>query len=140
MGMEQLKRFGVSMEEGLLARFDRYIKENNYQNRSEAIRDLIRKELVEEEWLKSDETVAGAIIMVYDHHQKELLDNLVHLQHHHQEIIISSQHIHLDNRMCLEVIIVKGKMGEVYALESKLKAAKGVKHASLAKSTLGKGI
>ncbi len=128
------------MEKGLLAKFDRYIKESNYHNRSEAIRDLIREVLVKEEWLKSNEAVAGAIIMVYDHHQKELMDNLVHLQHHHQKIIISSQHIHLSHRMCLEVIIVKGRMDEVYALESKLKAAKGVKHASLARSTLGSSI
>ncbi|MGM0366269.1 MAG: nickel-responsive transcriptional regulator NikR [Actinomycetota bacterium] len=138
--MERIKRFGVSMEERLLVKFNQYLDKSNYKNRSEAIRDLVRKELVKEEWLQSDDVVAGAIIMVYDHHQKELMDNLVHLQHHHQGIIISSQHIHLDKRMCLEVIIVKGTIGEVYDLESKLKSAKGVKHASLAKSTLGRDI
>ncbi len=138
--MQQIKRFGVSMEEKLLARFDRYISENNYKNRSEALRDLMRKELVQEEWLKSKKDVAGAIILVYDHHRKELMDNLVHLQHQHQEIIISSQHIHLDHRICLEVVIVKGRIDEVYALESKLKAAKGVKHAALAQSTMGRDI
>lgn len=138
--MQQIKRFGVSMEEKLLARFDRYISENNYKNRSEALRDLIRKELVQEEWLKSKKDVAGAIILVYDHHRKELMDNLVHLQHQHQEIIISSQHIHLDHRICLEVVIVKGRIDAVYALESKLKAAKGVKHAALAQSTMGRDI
>ncbi|MDZ7837914.1 MAG: hypothetical protein U5N58_08155 [Actinomycetota bacterium] len=77
---------------------------------------------------------------MYDDHQKELMDNLVHIQHHHQEIIISSQHIHMDQRMCMEIIIVRGKMRQVYQLETKLKAVKGVKHASLAKSTLGKDI
>ena len=128
------------MEEKLLARFDRYISENNYKNRSEALRDLIRKELVQEEWLKSKKDVAGAIILVYDHHRKELMDNLVHLQHQHQEIIISSQHIHLDHRICLEVVIVKGRIDAVYALASKLKAAKGVKHAALAQSTMGRDI
>ncbi|MDD3776713.1 MAG: nickel-responsive transcriptional regulator NikR [Actinomycetota bacterium] len=138
--MEKLKRFGVSIEEGLLEKFDQYLKHSSYRNRSEAIRDLLRKELVEAQWLKSDEVVAGAIIMVYDHHQKELMDNLIHIQHHHQDIIISSQHIHMDQRMCMEIIVVKGKMGKVYQLESKLKAVKGVKHASLAKSTLGKGM
>ncbi len=138
--MERLKRFGVSIEEKLLDRFDRYIKKTRFKTRSQAIRDLIRKELVKEEWLKSREAAAGAIIMVYDHHQRELMDNLVHLQHHHQEIIISSQHIHLDRRMCLEVIVVKGRIDKVYALEAELKAAKGVKHASLAKSTLGRDI
>ncbi|MCG9479815.1 MAG: nickel-responsive transcriptional regulator NikR [Actinomycetia bacterium] len=138
--MDKLKRFGVSIEQNLLERFDRYLESSGYQNRSQAIRDLVRKELVENQWVRSNEIVAGAIIMVYDHHQKELMDNLVHIQHHHQEIIISSQHIHMDQRMCMEVIIVKGKMRQVYQLEAKLKAVKGVKHASLAKSTLGKDI
>lgn len=138
--MKILRRFGVSMEESLLKRFDKFIEENNYRNRSEAIRDLIRKELVEQEWIKKSQPVAGAIIMVYDHHKRDLMDILVDIQHHHQKLIISSQHIHLDHRMCLEVIIVKGNIDEVYKLESELRAVKGVKHASLAKSTLGKGI
>ena len=138
--MEILKRFGVSIEENLLKKFDSYVNKNNYQNRSEAIRDLIRKELVDEEWVKGDRKVAGAIIIVYDHHRRELMDNLTNIQHHHQDIIVSSQHVHLDHRMCLEVIVVKGKLKEVYKLEAKLKVAKGVKHASLAKSTLGKEI
>ena len=138
--MEILKRFGVSIEENLLKKFDSYVNKNSYQNRSEAIRDLIRKELVDEEWVKGDRKVAGAIIIVYDHHRRELMDNLTNIQHHHQDIIVSSQHVHLDHRMCLEVIVVKGKLKEVYKLEAKLKVAKGVKHASLAKSTLGKEI
>ncbi len=138
--MEVLKRFGVSMDESLLKNFDEFINRNNYKNRSEAIRDLIRGELVEEEWLEKGHLVAGAIVMVYDHHKRELMDILVDIQHEHQGLIISSQHIHLDKRMCLEVIIVKGKIDEVYDLESKLRSVKGVKHASLAKSTLGKGI
>jgi len=138
--MERLKRFGVSMEEGLLDKFDNFIKKESYQSRSEAIRDLIRKLLVEEEWISGDRIVAGAIILVYDHHKRELVDNLVNIQHQHQAIIISSQHVHLDHRMCLEAVLVKGKISEVHQLEAKLKSAKGVKHASLAKSTLGKEI
>jgi CopG family nickel-responsive transcriptional regulator len=138
--MDILKRFGVSIEGSLLKKFDNFIEKHSYENRSEAIRDLIRKELVDEEWVKSDEKVAGAIVMVYDHHRRELMDNLVNIQHDYQKSIISSQHIHLDHDLCLEVIIVRGKIGEVYQLESKLKATKGVKHASLAKSTLGKKI
>jgi len=138
--MGDLKRFGVSVEGDLLRKFDKFIKNHNYHTRSEAIRDLIRKELVNEEWVKSEEKIAGAIVMVYNHHKRELMDNLIDIQHAYQENIISSQHIHLDHDMCLEVVVVRGKIGEVYQLESKLKAVKGVKHASLAKSTLGKGI
>ena len=136
--MDELKRFGASIEKKLLEKFDNYIKRKNYQNRSEALRDLIRKELVDEEWVKSGDEVVGAIVMVYNHHQRELVDNLVNIQHNYQKNIISSQHIHLDRDMCLEVIIVRGRINEVYQLESKLKVVKGVKHASLAKSTLGK--
>ena len=138
--MEKIKRFGVSIEGDLLKKFDNFIKKHDYQNRSEAIRDLIRKELVDEEWVRAEEKVAGAIVMVYNHHKRELMDNLVNIQHDYQKSIISSQHIHLDHDMCLEVIIVRGKISDVYQLESKLKAVKGVKHASLAKSTLGKKI
>lgn len=138
--MEELKRFGVSIEDSLLANFDKYIKEKKYRNRSEAIRDLIRKELVEVSWEDGNEEVAGAIIMVYDHHGKELAENLVSIQHDYHDIIISSQHVHLDHDNCLEIIALKGSIKKVYALEELLKVAKGVKHASVAKSTLAKHI
>ncbi|MBN2072438.1 MAG: nickel-responsive transcriptional regulator NikR [Actinobacteria bacterium] len=134
--METLKRFGVSIEAGLLNKFDRYVSGKKYPNRSEAIRDLIRNELVGETWKSGNEEVAGAIIMVYDHHRKELTDNLVTIQHNWHHIIISTQHVHLDHDMCLEVVVVKGKINDVCHLEAELKVPKGVKHVSLAKSTL----
>lgn len=138
--MDHTARFGVSMEKELLDKFDSFIKNKDYRNRSEAIRDLIRKIFVEEEWDSQDKKVAGAIIIVYDHHRRDLLDNLVSTQHDFQETIISSQHIHLDHHNCMEVIVVKGLISKLFELEAKLKALKGVKHASLAKSTLGAGI
>jgi CopG family transcriptional regulator, nickel-responsive regulator len=138
--MDRTARFGVSMEKELLEKFDSFIKSKDYRNRSEAIRDLIRKIFVDEEWDSQDKKVAGAIIIVYDHHRRDLLDNLVSTQHDFQETIISSQHIHLDHHNCMEVIVVKGLISKLFELEAKLKALKGVKHASLAKSTLGAGI
>ncbi|MBM3704893.1 MAG: nickel-responsive transcriptional regulator NikR [Actinobacteria bacterium] len=138
--MEGLKRFGISIEGSLLEKFDAYIAANNYRNRSEAIRDLIRKEFVQEEWSKSAETVAGAIVMVYDHHRRDVVERLLDIQHDYNKFIVSSQHIHLDHDNCLEIIVVKGKMTEISGLASKLKSIKGVKHASLTKSTLGKNI
>jgi CopG family nickel-responsive transcriptional regulator len=138
--MEKIKRFGVSIEGRLLEQFDSYIAVNNYGNRSEAIRDLIRKELVEEEWAKTNEEVAGAIVIVYDHHKREVVDKLLDIQHDFHEFIISSQHIHLDHDNCLEIIVVRGRMTQVNDLAAKLKSIKGVKHASLTKSTLGKNI
>jgi len=138
--MEKIKRFGVSIESRLLEQFDSYIAVNNYENRSEAIRDLIRKELVEEEWAKTNEDIAGAIVIVYDHHKREVVDKLLDIQHDFHELIISSQHIHLDHDNCLEIIVVRGRMVQVNELATKLKSIKGVKHASLTRSTLGKNI
>jgi CopG family transcriptional regulator, nickel-responsive regulator len=138
--MNNIKRFGVSIESALIEKFDDYIKSKNYTNRSEALRDLIRKEFVEEEWSQSARNAAGAIVLVYDHHKRELIDNLTDIQHDYHEIIISTQHIHLDHRICLEIIVVKGKIIEIYQLESKLKSVKGVKHISLSKSTLAEDI
>lgn len=138
--MNNIKRFGVSIEDDLLEKFDGYIKSKNYNNRSEALRDLIRKEFVEEQWLKADKNAAGAIVLVFDHHKRELMDNLVDIQHDYHKVIISTQHIHLDSRMCLEVIVVRGKISEIYQLESKLKSIKGVKHTSLSRSTLAEEI
>ena len=138
--MEKIKRFGVSIEGRLLEQFDSYIAANNYENRSEAIRDLIRKELVQEEWAKTNEDVAGAIVIVYDHHKREVVDKLLDIQHDFHDLIISSQHIHLDHDNCLEIIVVRGRMAQVNDLAAKLKSIKGVKHASLTRSTLGKNI
>ena len=135
-----LSRFGVSIEEPLLKKFDSFISSNNYKNRSEALRDLIRIALVEEEWENADEEVAGAIVLVYNHHKRELADKLLDIQHDYNRYIISSQHIHLDHDNCLEIIVVKGNMKFIQEILSKLKSAKGVKHASLTKSTLGKNI
>ena len=135
-----LLRFGVSIEENLLKKLDSFISGNNYRNRSEALRDLIRIALVEEEWENADEEVAGAIVLVYNHHKRELVDKLLDIQHDYNKYIISSQHIHLDHDNCLEIIVVKGSMKFIQEILSKLKSAKGVKHASLTKSTLGKNI
>jgi len=115
--MEKLKRFGVSIEQNLLTGFDKYLKEKKYRNRSEALRDLIRKELVEISWHDENEEVAGAIIMVYDHHRNELVENLISIQHDYHDIIISSQHVHLDHSNCLEIIAVKGGIKKVMILK-----------------------
>ena len=138
--MNILKRFGVSIESELLKKFDSYIDLHNYSSRSEAIRDLIREELVDQEWSKSNELVAGAIVMVYDHHRHEVVDKLLDIQHNYNNLIISSQHIHLDHVNCLEIVVVRGIMNKIIDLASRLKSIKGVKHASLTKSTLGKNI
>lgn len=135
--MSELIRFGVSLEKNLLRDFDKLIKNKEYSNRSEAIRDLIRDSLVKEEWKKGEE-VAGAISIVYDHHKRELMDLLVDIQHGYQDMIIASQHAHLDHHNCLEVIIVRGKSDSIRGLADRLRAVKGVKHGSLTLTTLGR--
>ena len=137
--MSELVRFGISLGRELLARFDRLIKEKNYPNRSEAFRDLIRENLVRKEWIEGKE-VAGAITIVYDHHRRELLDRLTDIQHDFHELIVSSQHVHLDKDHCLEIIAVKGDPKRIQKLASSVRSAKGVKHGSLTMATTGKDL
>lgn len=137
--MSQVVRFGVSLEKELLDRFDKLIEEKDYSNRSEAIRDLIRGNLVKEEWTKGEE-IAGAITLVYDHHKRELVNTLTDIQHDFHRLIISTQHIHLDHNNCLEIVVVRGKPKEVEKLSQKMRSTKGVKHGSLTMTTTGKGI
>jgi CopG family nickel-responsive transcriptional regulator len=137
--MSGLFRFGVSLDKALLDKFDRYIRERNYSNRSEAFRDLIRQELVKKEWQEGDD-VAGAITLIYDHHRKDLLNKITDLQHDFQSIIISTQHIHLDHDNCLEIVAVRGRPQEVIKLADTLKSIKGVKHCTLSMSSTGEYI
>ena len=135
--MSDIIRFGVSLEKELLEKFDILIKKKKYSNRSEAIRDLIRENLVKREWVEGKE-VAGAITLVFDHHKRDLVNNLTDIQHDFHTLIISSQHIHLDHDNCLEIIVVRGKPTEVRELADKLRATKGVKYGSLSIATTGK--
>lgn len=135
-GMSNLFRFGVSIEENLINRFDKLIKQENYNNRSEAIRDLMRESLVRKEWL-SDNEVAGTITIVYDHHRRGLLNALTGIQHKYHDLIISSLHVHLTNTNCIEVLVVKGHPKEVKKLSNQLKSLKGVKHCTLSMTTTG---
>jgi len=134
-----LWRFGVSLDKNLLDKFDSLIHKRSYTNRSEAIRDMIRKELIKEEW-DSDKEIAGAITLIYDHHKRELMNKIVDIQHDYGEIIISTQHVHLDHNNCLEIIAVKGSPKKAEELMDKLGAVKGVKHATIGMSTTGKSI
>lgn len=137
--MSRLMRFGVSLEQQLLGKFDKHINRKNYSNRSEAFRDLIRQELVMQEW-KEDGEVAGAITLIFNHHKRELTNKLTDIQHDFQKIILSTQHIHLDHDNCLEIIAIKGSPKQAQRLTCILRAIKGVKYATLSMSTTGKAI
>jgi CopG family nickel-responsive transcriptional regulator len=137
--MQKVSRFGVSMEEELLGLFDRYIEAGGYRNRSEALRDLIRDAFVRQEW-KKNKRVAGAILLCFDHHKRDLVDKLLNIQHDYQEHIISTQHVHLDHDNCLEIIVIKGRALVIQKLYGSLKSLKGVKHVALSTTTTGEKI
>jgi CopG family nickel-responsive transcriptional regulator len=134
--MSKLVRFGVSLEAGLLKKFDDLIHRRKYTNRSEALRDMIRHELLKEEW-EAGGDVAGAITFIYDHHTRELLSKITDIQHDSQEVIISTQHIHLDHHHCLEIVAVRGRVKKVLKLADSLKAIKGVRHCALSMTGSG---
>jgi CopG family transcriptional regulator, nickel-responsive regulator len=127
-------RFGVSLEQELLTALDKFIGENHITNRSQAIRQLINNNLVEKKW-ESNELVAGAISLVYDHHKRELLNNLAELQHDYHDLILATQHFHLDHDNCLEIIAVKGESVKLSLLANKLIALKGIQHGMLTMSS-----
>lgn len=137
--MSRLVRFGVSLDQDLLSSFDRYIHRKKYLNRSEAIRDLIRNQLVGQEWGDNKETV-GTITLIYDHHRADLLRQLTDSQHHYAHLIISNTHVHLDHDHCLEVVIVRGKSNQVQTLANSLISTKGVMHGKLTMTTTGKDL
>ncbi|HDN51491.1 MAG: nickel-responsive transcriptional regulator NikR [Thermoplasmata archaeon] len=129
--MGKISRFGVSIEHELLGTFDRTIKKKGYTNRSEAIRDLIRDFLVRERWEQSDETVVGALTIIFDHEKRGISDRLIELQHDEHPHIISTMHIHLDKHHCMETLAIKGKASEVKRIADRLISTKGVKHGKL---------
>lgn len=137
--MSELVRFGVSLEKSLLDRFDDLIREKQYTNRSEALRDLIRRELVHRQWQEGKD-VAGAITLIYDHHKRDVMSRVIDTQHEFQKVIISTQHIHLDHHNCLEIVAARGKAEEVQKLADALRSIKGVRHATLSMSSTGREI
>jgi len=138
--MTDLARFGISIDERLLRSFDQLIEEKGYVNRSEAIRDLIRNALVEDQWARENEETIGTVTLVYDHHTRDLSDKLTEHQHSHHEEIISALHVHLDAHHCLEVVVVRGEARLVKRLADELIGTKGVKHGKLVTTTTGRDL
>jgi CopG family nickel-responsive transcriptional regulator len=138
--MGQITRFGISMDDKLLVRFDEYIAQHGYANRSEAIRDLVRERLVKEEWESETAETVGTITLVYDHHQRDLTEKLTAHQHHSHSHILSTLHVHLDARHCLEVLAMRGKTTVLKKIADQLISAKGVKHGKLVMTSTGKNL
>ena len=135
--MSETKRFGVSLSEDLLDRFDEMIRNRGYDNRSAAIRDMIRDRLVEREWEGGDE-VMGVVTLLYDHNKRNLSDELTHQQHHFHDLIVSTTHLHVDEDNCLELVAVQGSGDEVQEVADKLISTRGVIHGKLLATSTGK--
>jgi CopG family nickel-responsive transcriptional regulator len=123
------------MEEGLLARFDSWISMHDGANRSEAIRDLVRDRLVDEEWSSGQDPVVASLTFVYDHHVSDLQENLTHLQHKHDGLVLSAMHVHLDHNNCIEVLVLKGPAAHIETLADKILGSRGVRHGQLTRTS-----
>lgn len=132
-----LKRFSVSIESDLLDRFLKMAKRRGWENRSEALRHVMRDALVREEW-QGDEEIVGTVTIVYDHHKRELMDHLTKIQHGHHNVVLVATHVHLDHDNCLEMIAVRGTASQVQEVADSLIGTRGVKHGKLSATTTGK--
>ena len=135
--MEGLTRFGVSLPAQLVEAFDASIHRKGYRTRSEAIGDMMRGHLVEEEWDEGREVI-GTVTIVYEHESRELSGVLNELQHHESDIVVCATHVHVDAHNCLEVLIVRGKADSIQAIADRLIGVKGVKHGKLVLTSTGK--
>lgn len=137
--MSELVRFSVAMDGELLGEFDKFVAtRGTAQNRSEAVRDLVREALVESTVESPDSEIVGTVTMVFDHHASDLSEKLDHLQHHYFQQIVSTLHVHLDAHNCLEVLVLRGKSAEVRTISDALLGTKGVQHGQLVVTTTGK--
>ena len=124
--MSEIVRFSVSLEDDLLAQFDRFCTEQHFATRSEAVRQLIRDKLTAHAWESDAQDVAGTLTLVYDHHRPQLRDHLTALQHDNMEMVISTLHAHLTHDLCLEVIVLRGPAARLQQIASQLQGLKGI--------------
>ncbi|MEO8006073.1 MAG: nickel-responsive transcriptional regulator NikR [Betaproteobacteria bacterium] len=124
-----MDRFTISLNEGLAKQFDELIAQKGYQNRSEAVRDMLRNEL-ESARLDRQEApyCVASLSYVYDHHARDLTERLTELQHQHHHIVMSSMHVHLDHDNCMETVILRGATVDVSKFANELMAVREVRH------------
>jgi CopG family nickel-responsive transcriptional regulator len=137
--MDKVARIGVSLERDLLRKLDRYVAAHQYPNRSHAIRDLVRKALVEEEWEAGKEAVA-VVVLLYDHHSREISDRLNEVQHEAAARVLSNLHHHLSHDRCLELVTIQGSREDILATADRLRGVRGVLHSGLIASSTGRDL
>jgi len=138
-----LQRIGISLDDSLLEQFDALIAERGYTNRSEALRDLIREQLVARDWAELQEDGMdriAVVTIVYEHDSMDLAKRLTHIQHKRPEAVVSALHIHMDHHNCLEVLILRGKAGEILSMAEQIVAVRGVKFGKIVPATTGQGL
>ena len=128
------------MESKLVHAFDRLTRDKGYGSRSEALRDLVRDNLVQQEWISGQDETVGTVSLVFDHHHGDITETLNSIEHDNLQLIVSTLHVHLDHHNCLEVLVVKGKPLEIKHISDRLISTKGVKHGKLTIATTGKSI
>jgi len=138
-GMSDIVRISLSIEESLFHRLEKLIAQSDYGNRSEFIRDLIRNRLVEQEW-QTEQELLGTISLLYDHHARGLSERLTAQQHDFPGKVLATTHVHLDEHLCAEMIMVRGRGKDIKALADRLQREKGVLHAKLATGTTGRAL
>jgi CopG family nickel-responsive transcriptional regulator len=134
--MSELVRLSLSIENSLYERLEEMVKQSGYENRSEFIRDMIRRHLVRQQWDENEEVV-GTVTLVYDHHASNLTNKLTDLQHHHHGAVLATTHVHLDRHLCAEMILIKAKAKEIQHLADRMRQQKGVLHAELSMASTG---
>ena len=127
-----MERFTISLDENLAEEFDALIRARGYANRSEAVRDMLRRELENDRLAREDAPhCVASLSYVYNHHERRLAERLTDLQHHAHDLVVSSMHVHLDHDNCLETLFLRGHTAEVRAIAEKISAERGVRHADL---------
>jgi len=137
--MSDLVRFTVSIEKPLFEKLEGLVADSDYRNRSEFVRDLIRNHIVEAQW-QTGQVLLGTISLLYDHHARGLSGRLTHEQHHFHGQVLATTHVHLDEHLCAEMIMVRGRGRDIKALADRLRREKGVLHASLSAGTTGRAL
>jgi CopG family nickel-responsive transcriptional regulator len=134
--MSQLVRLSLSLEASLFKKLEKLVKKSGYTNRSEFVRDLVRKRIVETEW-DSDGDVIGTITLIYDHHRHQLAEKLIEIGHRYHHEVLVTTHVHLDHHLCAEVILVRGRSSQIRKFTDQIQQQKGVLHVELAATTTG---
>ncbi len=135
-----IERIGISLDSKLLKQFDKLIGSKGYSNRSEAVRDLIREKLIEQEWAAPEGETVATVLLVYEHETMELSQRLTKLEHEEFHCIVSSMHVHMDHENCLEILVLRGPGRKIQKLGERLISTRGVKQGRFIPGTLGSRI